>query len=91
MQKEQKQLESSLSKSFIGRETTLPTSTTDSSKRASTTQWQRQNSEQILDGQCDEAARIQHEIQMTDDPHYRDWHNKLQKQMDIDKHGIDED
>jgi len=63
---------------------------TKASRAISTTQWQRQNAEQILDGECDERGRIQHEIQMTDDPIYRDWYNKIQKQREIDEYGIDE-
>ena len=42
-------------------------------------------------GQCLESDRIQHEIKMTDDPHYRDWYRKQQKAKDRDDHGIDED
>ena len=74
-----------------GAEITSFTSITGSSERISTTQWQRQNAEQILSGLCHERDRIQHEIQMTDDKHYRDWYNKIQKQKEIDEYGIDED
>lgn len=35
-------------------------------------------------------ARTQHEIQMTDDKHYRDWYRKQQKAKEIKEHGIDE-
>lgn len=79
------------SKNSTGAEIMSSTSITVSSGQISTTQWQRQNAEQILDGQCHEHDRIQHEIQMTDDKHYRDWYNKIQKQREIDEYGIDED
>lgn len=39
----------------------------------------------------DESDEIQHNIQMTDDKHYRDWYNKKQKQEEIDQYGINED
>ena len=33
----------------------------------------------------------QHEIRMTDDPHYREWYRKEQRRKEIEEHGIDED
>lgn len=89
--KKQKSSTDILSKNTIGLEITLSTSTTGSLKRISTTQWQQQNAEQILSGQCHERDRIQHEIQMTDDLIYRDWYKRTQKQKEIDEYGIDED
>lgn len=38
-----------------------------------------------------ENDRIQHEIKMTDDKHYRDWHNQKKKDDEIDQYGIDEE
>ena len=37
-----------------------------------------------------EKDQNQHEIKMTDDPHYRDWYRKEQKRKEIEEHGIDE-
>lgn len=36
-------------------------------------------------------AKEQHEIKMTDNPHYRDQFRKEQRRKEIDEHGIDED
>lgn len=38
----------------------------------------------------DEAAKIQHEIKMTDDPHYKNWHDKKVREQEILDYGIDE-
>jgi hypothetical protein len=40
--------------------------------------------------ESDERARMEHEIKMTDDPLYRQWWNRRQKELDIAEHGIDE-
>lgn len=37
-----------------------------------------------------EKAEMEHNEKMTHDPYYRDWWNKRQKQLDIDRYGIDE-
>lgn len=42
------------------------------------------------EARLDEQARIQHEIRMTDDPHYRDWYKKEQRRKEREQHGIDE-
>lgn len=38
----------------------------------------------------DEVAKIQHEINMTDDIHYRNWYNKNKREQEILEYGIDE-
>ena len=38
-----------------------------------------------------EKDEDQHEIRMTDDPHYREWYRKEQRRKEIEEHGIDED
>ena len=37
----------------------------------------------------DEAAKIQHEIKMTDDPHYKNWYDKKVREQEILDYGID--
>lgn len=44
-----------------------------------------------IDQEEDEKASMQHEIRMTDDPHYRDHHRRQLAKAAIDEHGIDED
>lgn len=39
----------------------------------------------------DEKAEMEHNIRMTDDPLYRDWYRKRQKEKEIEEFGIDED
>lgn len=38
----------------------------------------------------DEAAKIQHEINMTDDPRYKNWYDKKVREQEILDYGIDE-
>lgn len=45
---------------------------------------------ETIEHRSNERAHIQHEIKMTDDPHYRDQFRKEQRQKDIDENGIDE-
>jgi hypothetical protein len=40
--------------------------------------------------EADAKAEMEHAIKMTDDPLYRDWWNKRQKELDIAEYGIDE-
>lgn len=90
MQARQKASENSLSKNFTGLGVTSHMLTIASSARVLKRQLKWQNGESLSSGQCLERDRNQHEIQMTDDPHYRDWYRKQQKQKEIDEYGIDE-
>lgn len=90
MQVRQKASENTSSKNFTGPGVTSHTLTIGSSARVLKKQLRWQNGESRSFGQCLERDRIQHEIQMTDDPHYRDWYRKQQRQKEIDEYGIDE-